>query len=72
MMKASAMTKKMVVALFMAIIKQCQYYNNTGYKIIVFKFGTKEKQLSKENFDLQILGTAGWPWSPLQKPQLLL
>ena len=44
-MKASAMTTKMVVALFVAIIKQCRYYNRTGYKIIVFNFITKGKQL---------------------------
>ena len=44
-MKARAMTTKMVVASFIAIIKQCRNYNHTGYKIIVFKFVAKGKQL---------------------------
>ena len=35
MMKASAMTTKMVVASIIAIIKQCRYYNRTGYKNVV-------------------------------------
>ena len=44
MMKASGL-QKMVVASFIAIIKQCRYYNHTGYKIIVLKFIAKEEQL---------------------------
>ena len=57
MMKASAMTTKMVVASFIATVKQRRHYNHTGYKIIVFKFIAKRKQLWKKV--LQILGTAG-------------
>ena len=45
MMKASAMITKIVVASVIAIVKQCQYYNHTSYKIIVFKFIAKGKQL---------------------------
>ena len=45
MMKASAMTTKMVVASFIATVKQRRHYNHTGYKIIVFKFIAKRKQL---------------------------
>ena len=48
-MKASAMTTKMVVASITAIIKQCRYYYHTGYKIIVFKFIEKRKQLYKNS-----------------------
>ena len=47
MMKASAMTTKLVVASTIAIIKQCRYYNRAGYKIIAFKFIAKEKKLIK-------------------------
>ena len=62
-MKASVKTTKIVVALFIAIIKQCRYYNHTGYQIIAFKFIAKGKQLNKI-FKLQILWTAG----PLGRP----
>ena len=34
---ASSMTTKMVVDLFIAVIKQCRYYNHTDFKIIAFK-----------------------------------
>ena len=57
-MKARVKTTKIVVALFIAIIKQCRYYNHTGYQIIAFKFIAKGKQLNKF-FELQILLTAG-------------
>ena len=46
-MKASVMTTKMVVTSIIAIIKQCRYYNHTGYKIIVVKLIAKGKQLKK-------------------------
>ena len=49
MVKASPMTTKMVAALIMAIINQCQYYNHTGYKIIAFKFIAKGKQPKKNS-----------------------
>ena len=58
------MTTKMVVASIIVIIKKCRYYNHTGYKIIVFKFIAKEKQLLKKLFEFQILGTTG----PLSRP----
>ena len=45
MVKASAITTKAIVASIIAIIKQRQYYNLTGYKIIVFKFIAKGKRL---------------------------
>ena len=63
-MKASAMTMKVVVVLFIAIIKQCWYYNHTGYKIIVFKFIAKGKL--KKNFWVKNLGTAGPLGHPLK------
>ena len=44
MTKTSAMTTKMVLASFIAIIKQCRYYDHTGYKLIAFKFIAKGKQ----------------------------
>ena len=44
-MKAGAMTTKMVVPSIIAIIKQCLYHSHTGYRIIVFNFIAKEKQL---------------------------
>ena len=62
MRKASPMTTKVVVASFVAIIKQCRYHNPTGYKTIVFKFIAQGKQLLK--IKLQILETAG----PLGRP----
>ena len=65
MMKASAMTTKMDVALFTAIIRLRRYYNCTGYKIVVFKFIAKGKKLWK-NFALQILGTVGQFGRPLE------
>ena len=48
MMKASAMTTKMLVASIIAIIKQCRYNDHTGYKVIVLKFSAKGKQLWKK------------------------
>ena len=63
MMKASAMTTKMVFASIIAIVKQCQYYNHTSYKkIIVFKFIT----ITLKKIELQILGTAGPLGCPLK------
>ena len=57
MMKASAMTMKVVAALFIAIIKQCRYYNCTGYKFLVFKFIAKKK--TQILFKLYTMGASG-------------
>ena len=63
MMKARAMTTKIVVALFISITKQCRYYNHAGYKILVFKFISKGNQ---KKFELQIMETAGPHGRPLE------
>ena len=53
MIKAIAMTTKMVVASFIAIIKQCQYYNHTSYK-------------NKNKFWAKNYGDGGSAWPPLK------
>ena len=50
MMKASAITTKMVFASFIAVINQGRYYNHTDYKLMVFKFIAKEKHIAKNIF----------------------
>ena len=44
MVKASAMATSMVASII-DIIKQCRYYNHTGYKILEFKLIAKGEQL---------------------------
>ena len=51
----------MVAASFIAIITQCQYYNHTGYKIIVFKFIAKAKQIKLFWVTNPLDGGSAWP-----------
>ena len=53
MVKASAIITKAIVVSFIAIIKQCRYYNLAGYKIIVFKFIANRKRLKKTKLELK-------------------
>ena len=48
----SIITKAIVVS-FIAIIKQCRYYNLAGYKLIVFKFIANRKRLKKTKLELK-------------------
>ena len=64
-MKASAMTTKMVVVSFIAIIKQWRYYNHTCFKIVIFKFIAKENN-SKKHIWVAYPGDSGSAWPPLQ------
>ena len=64
MMKASRL-QKMVVASFIAIIKQCRYYNRISHKTIVFKFIAKLKLDSRFNFSI-ILRVVWCGWRALK------
>ena len=48
MVEPGSMTTKVNVVSFIAIKKLCQYYDNTGYKIIVLKFYCKWKTTVKK------------------------